>query len=224
MTEDTRSVILRQAEFLIRTRGYAAFSYADLAQTAGITKASVHYHFPTKEDLVTVLVQQYLERFIATLAAIRQRHAEPAPRLREYALLFLDGFEQGMLPLCGALSAERMALPASMHGTIHEFFRLHLEWLEGVLEEGLATGARARRHAAGPRGAAPAQHPRGRHLRRLGLAGKRHRAGRVRGGDARSRALTPSARKRRVLAASGLQRDVPAAWCRPAWIHQGLRK
>ena len=31
MIEDTRSVILRQAEFLIRTRGYAAFSYADLA-------------------------------------------------------------------------------------------------------------------------------------------------------------------------------------------------
>ncbi len=140
MTEDTRGVILRQAEFLIRTRGYAAFSYADLAQTAGITKASVHYHFPTKEDLVTVLVQQYLERFVTTLEAIRQRDAKPGPRLREYALLFLDGYEQGMLPLCGALSAERMALPASMHRTIHEFFRLHLEWLTGVLEEGLATG------------------------------------------------------------------------------------
>lgn len=141
MSEDTRSIILRQAEFLIRTRGYAAFSYADLAQAAGITKASVHYHFPTKEDLLTVLVQLYLERFVATLAAIRQRHAEPGPRLRDYALLFLDGYEQGMLPLCGALSAERMALPASMQATIHEFFRLHLEWLTGVLEEGLAAGA-----------------------------------------------------------------------------------
>ena len=92
MSEDTRSDILRQAEFLIRTRGYAAFSYADLAHSAGITKASVHYHFPTKEDLVTVLVQHYLERFIATLAAIRQRHADPGARLRDYALLFLDGF------------------------------------------------------------------------------------------------------------------------------------
>ena len=141
MSEDTRSDILRQAEFLIRTRGYAAFSYADLAHSAGITKASVHYHFPTKEDLVTVLVQHYLERFIATLAAIRQRHADPGARLRDYALLFLDGFEQGMLPLCGALSAERSALPASMHPRIHEFFRLHLEWLTGVIEEGLATGS-----------------------------------------------------------------------------------
>lgn len=141
MSEDTRSIILRQAEFLIRTRGYAAFSYADLAQAAGITKASVHYHFPTKEDLLTVLVQLYLERFVATLAAIRRRHGGAGSRLRDYALLFLDGFDQGMLPLCGALSAERSALPASVHGTIHEFFRLHLEWLTGVLAEGLANGA-----------------------------------------------------------------------------------
>jgi TetR/AcrR family transcriptional regulator, transcriptional repressor for nem operon len=141
VTEGTRSVILRQAEYLIRTRGYAAFSYADLAQGAGITKASVHYHFPTKEDLVTVLVQHYLERFITTLDGILRRHADVGARLRDYALLFLEGFEQGMLPLCGALSAERSALPASMHATIQEFFRLHLEWLTGVLEAGLATGA-----------------------------------------------------------------------------------
>ena len=40
-----------------------------------------------------------------------------------------------------SVSAERSALPASMHGTIQEFFRLHLEWLTGVLEAGLATGA-----------------------------------------------------------------------------------
>ena len=124
-----------------RDRGRRLFcpSGAAVAQTAGITKASVHYHFPTKEDLVTVLVQHYLERFVTTLEAIRQRNPKPGPRLREYALLFLDGYEQGMLPLCGALSAERLALPASMHRTIHEFFPLHLEWLTGVIEEGLAT-------------------------------------------------------------------------------------
>ena len=28
-----------------------------------------------------------------------------------------------------------------MHPRIHEFFRLHLEWLTGVIEEGLATGS-----------------------------------------------------------------------------------
>ena len=141
MSPDTRSLILQEAEFLIRTRGYSAFSYADLAERMAITKASVHYHFPTKEDLIVVLVREYILRFVATLARIRQQHAGPGDRLRAYAQLFLDGFEKGMLPLCGALSAERAALPESMRPQVQDFFQIHLDWLGGVLEEGLAAGA-----------------------------------------------------------------------------------
>ena len=46
-----------------------------------------------------------------------------------------------MLPLCGALSAERSALPASMRPQVQDFFQIHLDWLAGVLDEGLAAGA-----------------------------------------------------------------------------------
>jgi TetR/AcrR family transcriptional repressor of nem operon len=135
VTLDTRSLILEQAEFLIRTRGYSAFSYADLAEHAGITKASVHYHFPTKEELIVVLVREYMERFVATLARIRAQPQGVRARLRAYAQLFLAGFEKGMLPLCGALSAERAALPESMRPQVQDFFRIHLDWLTGLLEE-----------------------------------------------------------------------------------------
>ncbi len=141
MSPDTRRRILEEAEFLIRTRGFAAFSYADLAERVAITKPSVHHYFPTKEELITVLVREYLGRFTAALAEIKQQHAGPGERLRTYASLFLDGFEKGMLPLCGALSAERSALPKSMHPQLTHFFRLHLDWLGEVLEEGLAAGA-----------------------------------------------------------------------------------
>ncbi len=141
MGPDTRSLILQEAEFLIRTRGYSAFSYADLSERVAITKASVHYYFPTKEELIVILVQEYIGRFRATLARIKQRHAGIGDRLRAYADLFLDGFEKGMLPLCGALSAERSALPEVMRPQVHEFFRIHLDWLAGVLNEGRAAGA-----------------------------------------------------------------------------------
>jgi TetR/AcrR family transcriptional repressor of nem operon len=141
MSPDTRSLILQEAEFLIRTRGYSAFSYADLSERVAITKASVHYYFPTKEELIVVLVREYIERFVATLARIKQQHAGPGDRLRAYANLFLDGFEKGMLPLCGALSAERSALPESMRPQVQDFFQIHLDWLGGILDEGLAAGA-----------------------------------------------------------------------------------
>ena len=132
----TRDLILAEAERLIRTRGYAAFSYADLAEAAAITKASVHYHFPSKEDLISVLLEAYLVRFQAALAEISSHHDGLPGRLNAYAHLFLDGFEQGMLPLCGALSAERSALPPALQPRIHDFFQIHLDWLHTVLEEG----------------------------------------------------------------------------------------
>lgn len=140
MSEDTRSIILRQAEYLIRTRGYSAFSFADLAEAAHIRKASVHHHFRTKEDLIVVLVAEYIERFVATLADVRAQSPDAVTRLRTYARLFADGFEAGMLPLCGALSAERSALPPVMHQTVHDFFQIHVDWLVGVLNDGAAAG------------------------------------------------------------------------------------
>jgi len=140
MSDDTRSRLLREAEVLIRTRGYAGFSYADLSERVRVRKASVHYYFPTKEDLIVVLVREYIERFIAALEGVRRRHAGAGERLRAYSRLFLEGFEKGMLPLCGALSAERSALPEAMHPVVADFFQIHLDWLEGVLGDGVAAG------------------------------------------------------------------------------------
>ena len=138
---DTRGTILKEAEFLIRTRGYAAFSYADLAERMSVTKASIHYHFPTKEELIVVLVGEYIDRFKAVLAQIKWDLTGPGERLRAYANLFLAGFEKGMLPLCGALSAERSALPESVRPQVIEFFQIHLDWLTGVIVDGVASGA-----------------------------------------------------------------------------------
>jgi TetR/AcrR family transcriptional repressor of nem operon len=44
---DTAERILQVAEQLVQARGYNAFSYADIARTLNLTKASLHYHFPT---------------------------------------------------------------------------------------------------------------------------------------------------------------------------------
>lgn len=141
MNSHTRQVILQEAERLIRTRGYAAFSYADLAAHIGVTKASIHYYFPNKEDLVVKLTEDYMTRFRAALDGIRDQHAAAGDRLRAYAQLFLAGFEKGMLPYCGALAAERAALPVAMHGPIQDFFQTHLDWLHGVLDQGRGDGS-----------------------------------------------------------------------------------
>jgi TetR/AcrR family transcriptional repressor of nem operon len=90
--------------------------------------------------LLTTLVDEYLAKFVATLADITATHADPRDRLRAYARLFFDGIERGLLPLCGALAAERAALPDAMRTVIQHFFQLHLDWLVEQIEAGQAAG------------------------------------------------------------------------------------
>ena len=44
-TTNTSQQILDIAQRLVQTRGFNAFSYADIANAMGISKASLHYHF-----------------------------------------------------------------------------------------------------------------------------------------------------------------------------------
>lgn len=140
MTAQTRSALLKEAEALIRTRGYSAFSYADLAERVGIRKASIHHHFPTKETLGAVLIDEYLERFTAELKALAARKLDTAGRLNVYGDFFAAGLRDGMMPLCGALASDVAFLPKSMQVRVDRFFKLHLEWLENVLAEGVKAG------------------------------------------------------------------------------------
>jgi TetR/AcrR family transcriptional repressor of nem operon len=140
MTAETRQLILDKAETLMRSRGYTAFSYADLAADLGITKASVHYHFATKEDLALAILARCLDRGRAMLVQLTRDHAGVRDRLRAYAATFLFSVESGMMPVCGTLAAERGVLPDSTYPGIQQFFQMQIDWLAEVVREGTAAG------------------------------------------------------------------------------------
>lgn len=136
----TRSDLLTSAEILLRTKGYAAFSYADLADDIGIKKASIHHHFPTKEGMAIAIVESYLFRFRKQLEAINDENVGIVDRLKAFALMFAHSSENGMLPLCGALAAELLALPESLKAMTKDFFEIHLTWLQDNIKQGQDQG------------------------------------------------------------------------------------
>ncbi|MDJ0513250.1 MAG: TetR/AcrR family transcriptional regulator [Methyloceanibacter sp.] len=140
MSIGTRDLLLKEAETLARTRGYAAFSYADLAKRVGIRKASIHHHFPTKEVLGVELIDVYLAGFKTALAKVLEDESSAKGRLAVYSGFFVDSIRDGLMPLCAALSAEAAALPPSMRSQVSTFFELHLDWLSGVVRDGIADG------------------------------------------------------------------------------------
>jgi TetR/AcrR family transcriptional repressor of nem operon len=136
----TAERILDVAERLTQTRGFNGFSYADVAERLGVTKASLHYHFPTKADLGEALIARYAARFASALAAIDASAADAAEELGAYAALYGKVLRAGRMCLCGILAAEHRTLPPRMQEAVRRFFDEQEAWLVAVLERGRVEG------------------------------------------------------------------------------------
>jgi len=132
--------ILDVAEVLAQTRGFNGFSYADIASQLQMTKASLHYHFPSKGELGRALVARYHENFAAALVTIDRTIKEPAEKLRRYAGLYDSVMRKDRMCLCGMLAAEYSTLPESMQTELIAFFNANESWLADVLENGRESG------------------------------------------------------------------------------------
>jgi TetR/AcrR family transcriptional regulator, transcriptional repressor for nem operon len=134
----TAERILDVADRLVQTRGFNSFSYADIALELGITKASLHYHFPGKAELGHALITRYGERFAEALGEIDQRLPDARAKLQAYADLYAGVLEGKRMCMCGILAAEYQTLPEPMQREVIRFFDDNQTWLTRVLSEGLA--------------------------------------------------------------------------------------
>ena len=129
------------AERLVQTRGFNNFSYADIATELGITKASLHYHFPGKAELGQALLARYAERFSGALARIDADVPDAPLKLKAYARLYADVLRGKRMCMCGILAAEYQTLPEPMRAAVIQFFDDNQRWLADVLEQGQADGS-----------------------------------------------------------------------------------
>jgi len=138
--QDTAQRILDIASRLVQTRGFNGFSYADIASELDVTKASLHYHFPTKAELGKRLIERYEHNFVAALDAIEHDAADEFDKLRRYASIYAGVLSNDQMCLCGMLAAEHGTLPDSMRRELRHYFDVNETWLAGVLERGRAQG------------------------------------------------------------------------------------
>ena len=129
------------AQGLVQTRGYNAFSYADIAAALRISKASLHYHFASKAVLGFSLIQRYEDNFKRALVAIDETCSTAPDRIRNYVAVYARVLADHRMCLCGMLAAEFETLPKPMQSALDHFFALNEIWLEGVLEQGRREGS-----------------------------------------------------------------------------------
>ena len=134
---DTKTALLNHAEALVRTRGMDAFSFADLAHALEIKKASVHYHFPTKADLVQATLQRYAQNFLDALPM----EGTAADRLAAYLEAYANALGKGeQVCLCVSLTGSRTGLPDNTAEALDAFNQTNMAWLHGVFVQGKRDG------------------------------------------------------------------------------------
>jgi len=137
---DTSRRILDVAERLVQTRGFNGFSYADIAEALEVTKASLHYHFPTKGDLGKRLIERYEESFLAALKGIDSAGAGARDKLKRYIRIYADVLRDNRMCLCGMLASDYATLPKPMKEEVKHFFDENEQWLAAVLDAGRKAG------------------------------------------------------------------------------------
>jgi TetR/AcrR family transcriptional repressor of nem operon len=138
---DTAARILDSAERLVQSRGFNGFSYADVAAELGVTKPSLHYHFPGKAELGEALIDRYAARFAQALEEIDARGGDAPAKLAAYARIYADVLRDNRMCLCGMLAADYDTLPEPMRAAVLHFFDANEAWLTTVFEQGQAEGS-----------------------------------------------------------------------------------
>src|SRR4051812_42037695 len=121
---DRRAAILDAALEVFSSRGYHAASIDEIASQAGISKALIYEHFPSKKDLHASLLERHVQEIFERLA---ESAAGPDPgevRLRAgvdaflewvethpraFRLLFRDNFEADVAGLLQGLQQQATA-------------------------------------------------------------------------------------------------------------------
>jgi len=138
MAAETYEKILSTARRLFVQQGYTATSMRQVAEAAGIGKATIYHHFPDKQSIVMALLQRNIARMDEALQRV---HAEGDPRRRiqvaaEVSIDFL--FES-----VDILQVARREIPGGrdqMQTGFADFFQEYMDLLVDAIQRGIEQG------------------------------------------------------------------------------------
>lgn len=130
--------IISYTRQLLTSGGYQSFSFADISAKVNIRKASIHHHFPSKAELVKVVVTEYREEARAGMQAMSQQMNDPVAELQAYVDYWASCIREGSSPfcICAMLAVELPTLPAEVAREVSGHFSDLTEWLTSLLRRG----------------------------------------------------------------------------------------
>lgn len=140
----TERKLLEAALPLVARAGAHSMSFQDLADAVRIRKASVHYYFRTKSDLLIALIDGYDHVLTCQLGDILRSTSSGDNKLRlciSQLFSLVDLSDGTLICPCAMLSAEAVNLKPEVTDRLAKFFQDRAKVLATILEEGRQDGS-----------------------------------------------------------------------------------
>lgn len=137
--KNTRTKILDVAEDLVQRVGLNAMSYKHISDSVGIRKASIHHHFPKKDDLVDGLLERCAITYGNNYQQIVDGNETAPEKLRKISSVFASGLSSKKLCLVSSISTNQNTLTNDscniLEGTIKDTISIFAAIFEQGIEE-----------------------------------------------------------------------------------------
>jgi TetR/AcrR family transcriptional repressor of nem operon len=119
---DIKTAIMDAAQRRIQLGGFGGFSFREIAADVGIKSSSVHYHFPTKDDLAAAVIRRWAENASDHIDKAWEKHPNPA-RIWRNVFRETAHSDTHMCP-CTILGAAAQDLPEQVAAEVKNFFKM----------------------------------------------------------------------------------------------------
>src|ERR1700736_2907784 len=119
---DVKAAIMDAAERRIQQGGFGGFSFREIAADVGVKSSSVHYYFPTKEDLAAAVIRRWAEYTSELIDKELEKDPDP---IRVWTKAFRGtAFSEAHMCPCTVLGAASQDLPEQVAKEVKGFFKM----------------------------------------------------------------------------------------------------
>jgi len=139
MKEDTKEKILTTAYTLFSLKGFESCSMNDIAKEANVNKASIYYHFPSKEGVYEAVIKGILEGFYQRVFTAVTKEQTPQDKLYAFIYAFGENFKnnQHMAPL---MLRELASNGENLSADVKAILARNMTLLQSILDLGKEQG------------------------------------------------------------------------------------
>lgn len=135
----TRQMLLTSSLELFGAQGFHATSVQEIVERAGLTKGAFYHHFASKEDVLLLIHDEFLDTQGERVAEIVAAYESPVDQLREivrYSVLSVARYQAHV----AVFFQERRFLTGERAAEVHRKRDSVERTMEGVIEAGIAQG------------------------------------------------------------------------------------